>query len=413
MVMLDIGRAEKELFEDIGSHAFSEGSRMPEEPIHKDYTAGFSDFQNGTDGSSMPREFAGKLKKESRIINPYNPSDGWVRNSGSNLWTYGGGRMPPGGGNGGITGSDDPQFWGSLPGVYYQAEQKDQTKKGGEKEYYYKVGVLNLIEKLYTSAKIKLKDLVYKIITQGPILFRDGSIEWINERGKFFDYTSSAIETGLFSGCLEIATDDYKNRLDMYYEEETKTILGFRRWTDRNPEADYVQFLKKETIKMDVEPVLRAGRLIKIDDLVFDDRGRIARIREDSDVGGELIHLRDIRYDSKYFIDSHAEKLVTANLKADLTNYRENMRRSTVYYHLHEKGSAHDRPLGESPTKKTVRCLEFPHSLKQFDFGLMFYTMTEVPVIYGLKKIAKWFKQEQALADMLYPTPTLREAYGF
>ncbi|MCX6814592.1 MAG: hypothetical protein NTY20_03020 [Candidatus Aenigmarchaeota archaeon] len=310
---------------------------------------------------------------------------------------------------------------GALPApATPRGSSYQQTKKTEEKKPYYKGAFSTKIEGLYKTAVMKFKEYIYRLMTQGPILARDWSIQKINKLGKYFDIGSSIIEAGLYSGAVEITVDDYKNRLDMYFEEDKKTnkkiIRGFRLWTDRDPKAPYIQILRKEAIERGEDAVPRAGKPIKMEDLNFDDKGRITGFKPGSDVGGELLRLSRIGYDSRYYVDSHAEDVATAYLKeagADLSRFRQNLLRSTIYYYLNHKGSANVTYLGESSTGNPVYSLVFPHSLEQIDWGLAAYTMFEVPVIYGLKKVAKWFKQIQALADMSHVAPSMEEEYGF
>lgn len=293
----------------------------------------------------------------------------------------------------------------------------DKQKNQEHKPYYPSFG--NWAERIYKTAIMKFKDTIYKMITQAPIWARDQSIKFINRLGKYFDIGSSILELGMYSGAFQVAIDDYKNRIDMYFEENPRTkekiIRGFRLWTDRNPKAYYIQMLRKEHIEMGEEPVPRGGRKIKKGDLKFDDSGRITGFTEGSNPGGELERLSRINYDIKYFSESNADKVASAYLEnegVNLTTFRKNLLYSTAYYYLHHKGSANVFYLQDSPTKNSIYCLEFPYSLRQIDPGLIGYTLFEAIPLILLKKPAKWLGGLQELADAAHRTPVMEEIYG-
>jgi hypothetical protein len=272
-------------------------------------------------------------------------------------------------------------------GAYYQAKENEQEKEPP------KATPVSMIKDLYTNAIIGAKEGIYKYATQWPILLRNKimskftkKVEKPSVKDKILNFISSLYPMGGDCGAIERMLDDWKDRLEIIIDDDYR-VLGFRRYTDRDPNAWYVKLLKKEVIERGQYPIPRYGRAAKtVEDFDFNEAGQITGYKRDSDIRGQLLRPDQVRFDDFYW-QSDTENIVTHGeaKTSSPTKFRDNMVQWTLSHYVYTQGSAKKESLGTVKVRgRDVQIfrLDMPYGIHRFDPALMIKTIGTAIGIY-------------------------------
>jgi hypothetical protein len=268
----------------------------------------------------------------------------------------------------------------SPPGGTYHAKENEQEKVPP------KPTPLSMIKDLYTNAVIGAKEGIYKYTTQWPILLRNKimskftkKVEKPSIKDKVLNFLSSLYPMGGDCGAVERMLDDWRDKLEIIIDEDYR-LLGFRRYTDRDPNAWYVKWLKKEVIERGGDPIPRYGRATKsVEDFQFNEQGQITGYKRGSDVRGQLLRPDQIRFDDFYW-QSDTENIVTHE-EAKTSNpgkFRDNMVQWTLSHFVYTTGGAKKVPIGSvnvGGRNVQVFRLDMPYGIHGFDPALLIKTI--------------------------------------